>query len=61
MLDKYSPSEGLCAETVLTRFSFFELLRLQRCVHWDLVLGNLGVLEMKLGNLNGLSDAPDVT
>ena len=31
-------SGGLCEETVVTKFSFIELLRSQRCMHRNLVL-----------------------
>lgn len=70
VLDKYGYSEGLCEKTVITRLSFFELRRHQRCKNqWDLVLVSLWVLEMKKclvgiqstclfypGNLDGVRD-----
>lgn len=70
MLDKSGYSEGLCEKTIITRFSFFELRRHQKCNNqWYLVLESLWVLEMKKslvgiqstclfypGNLDGVRD-----
>ena len=36
MLDNHS--RGLCKETIVTKISFLELLRSQRCMHRNLVL-----------------------